>query len=65
VKKLNVLIGCLNFNGYTGSGIIMCLNYKQLLKKTAMLVFVLILLPLAASAKKLGINLFNLQEPPV
>ena len=64
-EKLKVLIGCLNFNGYTGSELYVFELAKQLIKEGCEVsVCSNIGQPLAATASKLGIKMYSLQEPP-
>ena len=64
-NKLKVLIGCLNFNGYTGSELYVFELAKQLIKEGCdVSVCSNIGQPLVSVANKLGIKMYNLQEPP-
>ena len=64
-NKLKVLIGCLNFNGYTGSELYVFELAKQLIKEGCdVSVCSNIGQPLISVANKLGIKMYNLQEPP-
>ncbi len=64
-EKLKVLIGCLNFNGFTGSELYVFELAKQLIKQGCEVsVCSTIGNPLAQLAKQAGIKLFSLQEPP-
>ncbi len=64
-EKLKVLIGCLNFNNYTGSELYVFELAKQLTKEGCEVsICSNIGNPLGNIAKKLGIKLFSLQEPP-
>lgn len=64
-NKLKVLIGCLNFNGYTGSELYVFELAKQLIKEGCEVsVCSNIGQPLVSAANKLGIKMYNLQEPP-
>lgn len=64
-QKLKVLIGCLNFNGYTGSELYVFELAKQLVKEGCEVsVCSTIGEPLNNIANKLGIKTYNLQEPP-
>ena len=64
-EKLKVLIGCLNFNGYTGSELYVFELAKQLIKEGCEVsVCSNIGQPLAGAAHKLGIKMYSLQEPP-
>lgn len=64
-EKIRVLIGCLNFNGYTGSELYVFELAKQLVKQGCdVSVCSTIGNPLAQIAKQMGIKLFSLQEPP-
>jgi len=64
-QKLKVLIGCLNFNGYTGSELYVFELAKQLIKEGCEVsVCSNIGHPLVAAANKLGIKMYSLQEPP-
>jgi glycosyltransferase involved in cell wall biosynthesis len=64
-NKLKVLIGCLNFNGYTGSELYVFELAKQLIKEGCEVsVCSNIGQPMVAAAHKLGIKMYNLQEPP-
>ena len=64
-EKLKVLIGCLNFNNYTGSELYVFELAKQLVKEGCEVsVCSNIGNPLASAAKQLGIKLYTLQEPP-
>jgi len=63
--RLKILIGCLNFNGYTGSELYVFELAKSLIKKGHSVTVVSnIGEPLAQKAKKLGIKLFSINEPP-
>ena len=64
-EKLKVLIGCLNFNGYTGSELYVFELAKQLIKEGCEVsVCSNVGQPLASAAHKLGIKMYSLQEPP-
>ena len=64
-NKLRVLIGCLNFNGYTGSELYVFELAKQLIKEGCEVsVCSNIGQPLLSAANKLGIKTYSLQEPP-
>ncbi len=64
-QKLNVLIGCLNFNNYTGSELYVFELAKQLIKEGCNVsICSNIGNPLASIAKNLGIKTYMLQEPP-
>jgi glycosyltransferase involved in cell wall biosynthesis len=64
-EKLKVLIGCLNFNGYTGSELYVFELAKQLIKEGCEVsVCSNIGQPLITAANKLGIKMYTLQEPP-
>lgn len=64
-EKLKVLIGCLNFNGYTGSELYVFELAKQLIKEGCEVsVCSNVGQPLAGAAHKLGIKMYSLQEPP-
>lgn len=64
-EKLRVLIGCLNFNGYTGSELYVFELAKQLVKEGCEVsISSNIGDPLARIAKGLGIKTYTLQEPP-
>jgi GT2 family glycosyltransferase/glycosyltransferase involved in cell wall biosynthesis len=64
-EKLKVLIGCLNFNGYTGSELYVFELAKQLIKEGCEVSVCSNLgQPLAGAANKLGIKMYSLQEPP-
>ena len=64
-EKLNVLIGCLSFANYTGSELYVFELAKNLIKEGCNVsICSNIGNPLAAVAKKLGIKLYSLQEPP-
>lgn len=64
-QKLKVLIGCLNFNNYTGSELYVFELAKELIKQNCEVTICSnIGNPLAMQAKALGIKLFTLQEPP-
>jgi len=64
-EKLNVLIGCLSFANYTGSELYVFELAKQLIKQGCdVSICSNIGQPLASAANKLGIKLYNLQEPP-
>jgi len=64
-EKLKVLIGCLNFNGYTGSELYVFELAKQLIKEGCEVsVCSNVGQPLAGVAHKLGIKMYSLQEPP-
>lgn len=64
-EKLKVLIGCLYFSNYTGSELYVFELAKQLIKQGCEVSICSSLgNPLANEAKRLGIKLFTLQEPP-
>jgi glycosyltransferase involved in cell wall biosynthesis len=64
-EKLDVLIGCLSFANYTGSELYVFELAKKLIKEGCNVsICSNIGNPLAAAAKKLGIKLYSLQEPP-
>lgn len=64
-ERLKVLIGCLNFNGYTGSELYVFELAKQLIKQGCEVsISSNIGNPLAQIAKQMGIKLYTLQEPP-
>ena len=64
-NKLRVLIGCLNFNGYTGSELYVFELAKQLINEGCEVsVCSNIGQPLLSAANKLGIKTYSLQEPP-
>lgn len=64
-QKLKVLIGCLSFANYTGSELYVFELAKQLVKNNFdVSVCSNIGEPLASAASKLGIKVFNIQEPP-
>lgn len=64
-EKLRVLIGCLNFNGYTGSELYVFELAKQLIKQGCEVsIASTIGNPLAQIAKQMGIKVYSLQEPP-
>ena len=64
-EKLKVLIGCLNFNGYTGSELYVFELAKQLINEGCEVsVCSNIGQPLLSAANKLGIKTYTLQEPP-
>ena len=63
--RLKVLIGCLNFNGYTGSELYVFELAKELTKQNCEVhVCSNIGNPLVGLAKQYGIKLHTLQEPP-
>lgn len=63
--KLRVLIGCLNFNSFTGSELYVYELAKELVKQNCEVhICSNIGNPLGNMAKQLGIKLHNLQEPP-
>jgi len=63
--KIKVLIGCLNFNSYTGSELYVFELAKQLINQGCEVSICSTLgNPLSAIAKQLGIKLYTLQEPP-
>jgi ribosomal protein L23 len=64
-QKLKVLIGCLNFNNYTGSELYVFELAKELVKQGCeVTVCSNIGNPLSAIANKFGIKTHTLQEPP-
>ena len=64
-EKLKVLIGCLSFSDYTGSELYSFELAKQLIKEGCdVSICSSIGMPLAATAHKLGIKMYSLQEPP-
>lgn len=64
-EKLKVLIGCLNFNGYTGSELYVYELAKGLVKDGCdVSICSNIGNPLNIIAKQLGIKTYTLQEPP-
>lgn len=64
-QKIKVLIGCLNFNGFTGSELYVLELAKALVKQNCdVTVCSNIGNPLASIAKQYGIKLATLQEPP-
>ena len=64
-QKIKVLIGCLNFNGFTGSELYVLELAKALVKQNCdVTVCSNIGNPLASIAKQHGIKLATLQEPP-
>ena len=64
-EKLKVLIGCLNFNNYTGSELYVFELAKGLIKQGHEVSICSTLgNPLSQIAKQMGIKLFPLQEPP-
>jgi len=64
-QKLKVLISCLSFANYTGSELYVFELAKQLIKQNCEVSICSTLGgPLTIEAKKLGIKLFSLQEPP-
>jgi len=63
--KLKILIGCLNFNGYTGSELYVFELAKALIKQGhSVSVVANVGDPLASKAKRLGIKVFSIDEPP-
>ncbi len=64
-EKLRVLIGCLNFNNYTGSELYVYELAKSLVKQGCdVSICSTIGNPLGDLIKKLGVKLYPLQEPP-
>ena len=64
-EKLKVLIGCLNFNNYTGSELYVFELAKGLVEQGCEVsICSTIGNPLAQIAKQMGIKLYPLQEPP-
>ena len=64
-QKLKVLIGCLNFNGYTGSELYVFELAKQLIKEGCdVSICSTIGEPLLSDAHKLGVKMYPLKEPP-
>jgi glycosyltransferase involved in cell wall biosynthesis len=64
-EKIKVLIGCLSFANLTGSELYTFELAKELIKQNCdVTVCSSIGMPLAGMAKKLGIKLANIQEPP-
>lgn len=64
-QKLKVLIGCLNFSNYTGSELYVFELAKQLIKQDCEVsICSSIGEPLLSIAHKLGIKMYNLQQPP-
>ena len=64
-EKLKVLIGCLNFNHYTGSELYVYELAKSLVKQGCDVSICSTLgSPLSDAMKKYGVKLYNLQEPP-
>jgi glycosyltransferase involved in cell wall biosynthesis len=65
-QKLKVLIGCLNFNSYTGSELYFYELAKQLIKNNCDVTICSNLIggDLAKKAKSFGIKTYNLSEPP-
>ena len=64
-EKIKVLIGCINFNGYTGSELYVFELAKELIKQGCdVSVCSSLGDPLGTKAHRLGIKLYNLQEPP-
>jgi len=64
-EKLRVLIGCLYFNGYTGSELYVFELAKQLIKNGCdVSICSSIGQPLLSEAHKLGIKMYDLKEPP-
>jgi glycosyltransferase involved in cell wall biosynthesis len=64
-QKLKVLIGCLNFSNYTGSELYVFELAKQLIKQNCEVsICSSIGEPLLSAAHKLGVKLYNIQEPP-
>ena len=64
-EKINVLLGCLNFNHFTGSELYIYELAKTLIKLNCNVsICSNIGEPLASMAKKLGIKLYGLNEPP-
>lgn len=64
-QKLKVLIGCLNFNSYTGSELYVFELGKELIKKGCEVSICSTLgNPLANMAKQIGIRLYDLKNPP-
>jgi len=64
-NKLKVLIGCLNFNGYTGSELYVFELAKQLIKQNCeVTVCSNIGEPLLSLAHRMGVKMYDLQNPP-
>ena len=64
-EKINVLLGCLNFNHFTGSELYIYELAKTLVKLNCEVsICSNIGEPLASMAKKFGIKLYTLNEPP-
>lgn len=64
-EKLKVLIGCINFQGYTGSELYVYELAKQLTKQNCEVTIISnIGNPLYLQAKRLGIKCYSMQEPP-
>ena len=64
-EKLKVLIGCINFQGYTGSELYVFELAKQLIKQNCeVTVCSNIGSPLVTLAHRLGIKMYDIQEPP-
>ena len=62
---IKVLIGCINYQGYTGSELYVFELAKQLTKQNCEVTIVSnIGNPLFLQAKRLGIKCYNIQEPP-
>tara|TARA_R110000796_G_scaffold61077_2_gene141423 strand:- start:62814 stop:64481 length:1668 start_codon:yes stop_codon:yes gene_type:complete len=64
-EKLKVLIGCVNFQGYTGSELYVYELAKQLIKQNCEVsVCSNIGSPLVTLAHRLGIKMYDIQQPP-
>ena len=64
-NKLKVLIGCLNFNGYTGSELYVFELAKQLIKQNCdVTICSNIGEPLLSLAHRMGVKMYDLQNPP-
>jgi len=64
-RKMRVLLSCLNFSNYTGSELYNFELAKELIKNNCeVTICSTVGEPLASRAKKLGIKLFQLNEPP-
>ena len=64
-EKLKVLIGCINFQGYTGSELYVFELAKQLMKQNCEVTIVSnIGNPLYVLANRLGVKCYSMQEPP-
>lgn len=64
-RKMKVLLSCLNFNGYTGSELYIFELAKELIKNNCEVsICSNIGNPLESIANKLGIKMYDLNEPP-